>query len=100
MRRGFPVTWRRNRWRLSLPLSGVIPDSGGETTPWFFCSRVSVSALRRASPHSLDDIDWRAGEVIVRGKGQRHDRVPIPPDVGEALTDYIRNDRLSTSRAL
>jgi site-specific recombinase XerD len=48
----------------------------------------------------LDDIDWRAGEVIVRGKGQRHDRVPIPPDVGEALTDYIRNDRLSTSRAL
>jgi integrase/recombinase XerD len=48
----------------------------------------------------LDDIDWRAGEVIVRGKGQRHDRVPIPPDVGEALTNYIRHDRVSTSRAL
>jgi site-specific recombinase XerD len=48
----------------------------------------------------LDDIDWRAGELIVRGKGQRHDRVPIPPDVGEALTDYIRHDRISTSRAL
>ena len=48
----------------------------------------------------LDDIDWRAGELIVRGKGQRHDRVPIPPDVGEVLADYIRHDRVSTSRAL
>ena len=48
----------------------------------------------------LDDIEWRAGELIIRGKGQRHDRVPIPPDVGEALADYIRHDRVSTSRAL
>ena len=48
----------------------------------------------------LDDIDWRAGELLVRGKGQRHDRVPIPPDVGEALTAYIKNDRVSVSRAL
>src|SRR5260370_23971820 len=48
----------------------------------------------------LDDIDWRAGELLVRGKGQRHDRVPIPPDVGEALAAYIRHDRVSTSRVL
>jgi site-specific recombinase XerD len=48
----------------------------------------------------LGDIDWRAGELTVRGKGQRHDRMPIPPDVGEALTAYIRHDRVSTSRAL
>lgn len=49
----------------------------------------------------LEDIDWRAGELVVRGKGQNYDRVPIPPDVGEALADYIRHDRVSTtSRAL
>jgi integrase/recombinase XerD len=48
----------------------------------------------------LDDIDWRAGELVVRGKGRIHDRVPIPPDVGEALAEYIRHDRVSTSRAL
>jgi|SRR5882724_8499550 len=35
----------------------------------------------------IDDIDWRSGEVTVRGKGNRHDRVPLPPDVGEALAD-------------
>ena len=48
----------------------------------------------------LDDIDWRSGEIIVRGKGNRHDRVPLPPDVGEALADYIRSDRKTASRAL
>lgn len=49
----------------------------------------------------IDDIDWRAGEIIVRGKGQRHDRVPLQSDVGEALAGYIRFERPSTtSRAL
>ena len=49
----------------------------------------------------LNDIDWRAGELLVRGKGQRHDRLPIPPDVGEAISRYLREDRISTtSRAL
>lgn len=48
----------------------------------------------------IDDIDWRSGEIIVRGKGARHDRLPLLPDVGEALADYIRFDRITTSRAL
>jgi integrase/recombinase XerD len=48
----------------------------------------------------LDDIDWRSGEIIVRGKGNRHDRVPLPPDVGEALADYIKCDRKTASRTL
>jgi len=48
----------------------------------------------------IDDIDWRAGEILVRGKGQTHDRVPLPQDVGEALADYVRRDRVTTSRAL
>jgi len=49
----------------------------------------------------IDDIDWRAGELLVRGKGQLHDRLPLPPDVGEVLAEYIRLDRRSSSsRAL
>ena len=48
----------------------------------------------------IEDIDWRSGEIVVRGKGKRHDRVPLPPDVGEALADYIKLDRTTTSRAL
>ena len=41
----------------------------------------------------LEDVDWRAGEIIVRGKGLFHDRMPLPADVGEALTCYMRRDR-------
>jgi integrase/recombinase XerD len=41
----------------------------------------------------LDDIDWRAGEILVRGKGLLHDRMPLPVDVGKALTSYLRLDR-------
>ena len=46
-----------------------------------------VAALR------LDDIDWRAGELAVRGKGNRLDRLPLPADVGEAVVDYLRHGR-------
>ena len=41
----------------------------------------------------LDDIAWRTGEILVRGKGLLHDWMPLPVDVGEALTAYLRKDR-------
>lgn len=45
----------------------------------------------------LDDIDWRAGELLVRGKGGLHDRLPITAEVGEALSRYLREERGETS---
>jgi integrase/recombinase XerD len=42
---------------------------------------------------SLDDIDWRLGEVTVRGKGNRLDRLPLPGDVGEAIVEYLCHGR-------
>ena len=44
----------------------------------------------------LDDIDWRAGELLVRGKGKLHDRLPITAELGEALSRYLREERVST----
>ena len=41
----------------------------------------------------LGDVDWRAGEIVVRGKGGRPDRLPLPCDVGEALSAYLRDAR-------
>jgi site-specific recombinase XerD len=38
----------------------------------------------------LDDIDWRAGEIVVRGKGSCIERLPLPTDVGEAVATYLR----------
>jgi site-specific recombinase XerD len=46
-----------------------------------------VAALR------LDDIDWRAGVILVRGKGGQHDRMPLPVDVGELLAAYLTHGR-------
>jgi site-specific recombinase XerD len=37
----------------------------------------------------LDDLDWRAGDLLVRGKARRDDRLPIPDDVGVALAEYL-----------
>ena len=45
----------------------------------------------------LGDVDWRAGEIIVRGKGGRRDRLPLPDDVGEVIVDYLRHERPPTT---
>jgi site-specific recombinase XerD len=37
----------------------------------------------------LDDLDWRAGELVVPGKGRRLERMPLSAEVGEALTAYL-----------
>ena len=42
---------------------------------------------------TLDDIDWDAGDLVVRGKGGRQDRLPLPRDVGQALATYVRHGR-------
>lgn len=41
----------------------------------------------------LHDVDWRAGELVVRGKGRRLDRLPLPDEVGAALVAYLSRGR-------
>ena len=50
--------------------------------------RAGEAAAARAG-----DIDWRSGEILVRGKGGRDERLPLPADVGAAIADYCRNAR-------
>ena len=47
---------------------------------------------------TLDDIDWRAGEITIRGKGPRIERLPLPCDVGEAIVAYLQHERPVTAR--
>ena len=42
---------------------------------------------------TLEDIDWRAGELVIYGKGRRDDRLPLPVDVGDAIANYLRRGR-------
>jgi integrase/recombinase XerD len=41
----------------------------------------------------LDDIDWRAGEIAVTGKGSRTGRLPLPAPAGEALAAWLTGGR-------
>ena len=44
----------------------------------------------------IDDIDWRSGEMMVRGKGLFQDRLPLLTEPGEALAAYLCTDRPRT----
>ncbi|GBR73167.1 site-specific integrase [Acidiphilium acidophilum] len=46
---------------------------------------------------TLDDIDWRTGEILVRAKGRQRARMPILPDVGAAIVAYLRDGRPQAS---
>ena len=46
---------------------------------------------------TLDDIDWRSGEMLIRAKGRQRARMPIPPDVGAAVVAYLRDGRPKSS---
>jgi integrase/recombinase XerD len=50
-----------------------------------------VAALR------LEDVDWRAGELRITGKGRRAERLPLPADVGEAIVAYLQDGRPATA---
>jgi integrase/recombinase XerD len=50
-----------------------------------------VAALR------IEDVDWRAGELRISGKGRRDERLPLPEDVGEAIVAYLRDGRPATA---
>ena len=50
-----------------------------------------VAALR------IEDVDWRAGELRISGKGRRDERLPLPDDVGEAIVAYLQDGRPATA---
>jgi integrase len=48
----------------------------------------------------LDDVDWRRGLLLIRGKGGRYDELPLPDDVGRAVVSYLRRRPCCPSRAV
>ena len=74
-------------------------DDRGGVRDLAILTLVSRLGLRSAEVArlELEDLDWRAGEIVVRGKARRRDRLPLPSDVGEALTSYLCEARPQTS---
>lgn len=48
----------------------------------------------------IDDIDWKVGRMLVRGKRGQLDHMPVPVDVGEAIVSWLRDGRRGRSRHL
>jgi site-specific recombinase XerD len=48
---------------------------------------------REVAALDLDDISWRTGEFVVRGKGRCEDRLPLPRDIGQSISAYLRCGR-------
>jgi integrase/recombinase XerD len=100
-----------DRARLGLP-RGLCPDAVARllaccdrTTPLGRRDYAMLVMLARlglrpgeVASLSLDDIDWRAGELAVTGKGHRIERLPLPVDVGKAVAEYLHDGRPATAK--
>ena len=87
------VAWRREDLPRGIAAGEVrlLLDSCDRCTPvgrrdYAIVLLLSRLGLRCGEVAGLDleDIDWRASELVVRGKGSRIDRLPLPADAGEA----------------
>ena len=79
-------------------LDGCDKNDSGGIRDFAILMLVARLGLRSAEVARLElgDIDWRAGEIVVRGKARRRDRLPLPSDVGEALSEYLCEARRAT----
>jgi len=105
-----PVSWRLARLPKPVPMAEVrqllrgcdrrTRSGRGEYALLLLLIRLGLRASEVAALN-LDDISWHHAELVVRGKGSRVDRLPLPCDVGEAIVAYLRRGRPRTaSRAL
>jgi site-specific recombinase XerD len=50
---------------------------------------------------TLNDVDWRRGQMLIHAKGRKRTRLPMPPNVGAAIVAYLRDRcRASSCRRL
>jgi len=52
-------------------------------------------ALRASDVAGLEfaDVDWREGRIRVSGKNRHEFWLPLPQEVGDAIVDYLQNER-------
>jgi site-specific recombinase XerC len=98
-------------WRLAgLPrgmpaaeIERLLADCERQTTvglrDYAVLSLLARLGLRGAEAAGLQlaDIDWRAGELTVTGKGSRTERLPLPVMAGEALACWLRGRGVGVS---
>ncbi len=80
-------------------LAGCDRDSAAGRRDYAILLMMARLAIRggEVARLQLADVNWRAGELTIRGKGGRVDVLPLPTDVGEAMATYLLRARPATS---
>jgi integrase len=80
-------------------LAGCDRDSAAGRRDYAILLAMARLAVRGGEVARLElpDVNWRAGEFTVRGKGGRVDVLPLPADVGAAMADYLLQARPATA---
>jgi integrase/recombinase XerD len=96
------ASWRLSALPRSLPaaevealLDGCDRDTATGLRDYAVLSLLARLGLRGAEAAGLQlgDVDWRAGEIAVCGKGSRIERLPLPAAAGEALAAWLTSGR-------
>jgi site-specific recombinase XerD len=96
------ASWRGTRLPSTMAAADVdaVLDSCDRSTTSGRRDRAILVLLARLGLRSgevaalqVGDVDWRAGEILVRGKARHQDRLPLPVEVGEALVAYLTDGR-------
>ena len=76
-------------------LAGCDRDTAMGLRDYAILSLLARLGLRgaEAAGLKLGDIDWRAGEVTVTGKGSKTERLPLPAAAGEALAAWLKDEQ-------
>ena len=72
------------------------PDGRRDYAVILLLARLGLRA-GEAARLRLDDVNWRAGEIGIRGKGGQYDVLPLPADVGAAIAAWLRDGRPAVS---
>jgi site-specific recombinase XerD len=78
-------------------LAGCDRDTAVGLRDYAVLSLLARLGLRGAEAAGLQlgDVDWRAGEITVTGKGSRTERLPLPAPAGDALAAWLKDGRPS-----
>ena len=80
---------------IAMLLAGCDRETAVGLRDYAVLSLLARLGLRGAEAAGLQfgDIDWRAGEITVTGKGSRAERLPLPAAAGEALAAWLTDGR-------